>query len=227
MLVCFGLLFPALHSWSVPNFSTLQDLLLASESLEVEVQVKSGAVAVVQLQQPEQFEPMKGNTSGYTYTSICNSWTKKQESHNSCSPRIPTCNTPNKELIHGMQLLLSNLNCCSQKNILHSKNSFSLNRQIYVQLTCHSESPLKSTESPYKSRPQRPPAPEQKGATSFTHHCCSTPRLPWARPWVQSHATHHWHPSLSRLSSLSSTQQAHRINTLCSYHQWWIRFIHL
>lgn len=76
MLVYFGLLFPALRSWSVPNFSTLQDLLLASESLEVEVQVKSGAVAVVQLQQPEQFEPMKENTSGYIYTLICNSWTK-------------------------------------------------------------------------------------------------------------------------------------------------------
>lgn len=63
MLAYFGLLFPALHSWSVPSFSILQALLLASESLEVEVQVKSVAVAVVQLQQPEQFEPMKENIS--------------------------------------------------------------------------------------------------------------------------------------------------------------------
>lgn len=83
MLVYFGLLFPALHSWSVPSFSKLQDLLLASESLEVEVQVKSAAVAVVQLQQPEQFEPMKENISFYIHTSICNSWTKTK------NPTIP------------------------------------------------------------------------------------------------------------------------------------------
>lgn len=69
---------------------------------------------------------------------------KKQESCNICSPRISTFyNTPNNKLIQGMQLLLSNLNCCSQKNILQSKNSFGLNGQIYLQLTCHSESPLK------------------------------------------------------------------------------------
>lgn len=63
MLACFGLLSPALHSWSVPSFSTLQALLLASESLEVEVQVKSAAAAAVLLQQPEQFEPMKEDIS--------------------------------------------------------------------------------------------------------------------------------------------------------------------
>lgn len=63
MLAYFGLPFPALRSWSVPSFSTLQDLLLASESLEVEVQVKSVAGVVVQLQQPEQFEPVKENSS--------------------------------------------------------------------------------------------------------------------------------------------------------------------
>lgn len=67
MLAYFGLLFPAQHSWSVPSFSTLQALLLASESLEVEVQVKFVAAAVVQLQQPEQFEPMKENICLYIH----------------------------------------------------------------------------------------------------------------------------------------------------------------
>lgn len=76
MLAYFGLLFPALHSWSVPSFSTLQALLPASESLEVEVQVKSVAVVVVQLQQPEQSEPMKENILDCRHTLICNSLTK-------------------------------------------------------------------------------------------------------------------------------------------------------
>lgn len=125
---------------------------------------------------------------------------KKQESHKTCSPRISTfCNTPNNKLIQGMQSVLSNLNCCSQKNILHTKNS-------QFEWTDLSSAHLRLWSlSHYKSSPQKPPAPEEEGATSFIHHCCSTPRLPWGRSWVQSHATYHWHPSLSRLSSLSST----------------------
>lgn len=86
MLAYFGLLFPALHSWSVPSFSTLQALLLASESLEVEVQVKSVAAAVVQLQQPERFEPVTENRS-VIYTSVHNSYTKKHKTQRYHQPQ--------------------------------------------------------------------------------------------------------------------------------------------
>ena len=53
----------AQHSWSGPSFSILQALLLASENLEAEVLGKAVAVTVVQLQQPEQFEPMREKPS--------------------------------------------------------------------------------------------------------------------------------------------------------------------
>lgn len=114
MLAYFGLLFPALHSWSVPSFSTLQALLLASESLEVEVQVKSVAVAGVQLQQPEQFEPVKENISVYIYTLICNcsyATVQQKTPSNSTLPLAPGYKPfatllSNKKLIQGTQL------CC-------------------------------------------------------------------------------------------------------------------
>lgn len=151
---------------------------------------------------------------------------KRQESHNTCSPRIPTfCNTPNKKLIQGMQLLLSNLNCYSKKNILHSKNSCRLNRQIYLQLTCHSESPLKSevllqeqateTTSPWTGR-----VPPALLTTAAPHPDCPEEGPGWT-------ITCHWHTSLFRLSFLGSIQQAHRIHTFCSYHWWWVRLVHL
>ena len=53
----------AQRSWSVPSFSILQALLLASENLEAEVLGKAVAVTVVQLQQLGQFEPMREKPS--------------------------------------------------------------------------------------------------------------------------------------------------------------------
>lgn len=60
----------ARHSWSVPSFSTLQALLLASENLEAEVLGKAVAVTVVQLQQPGQFEPMREKSSKHVNKSF-------------------------------------------------------------------------------------------------------------------------------------------------------------
>lgn len=98
---------------------------------------------------------------------------KKQESHKTCSPRIPTfCNTPNNKLIQGMQSVLSNLNCCSQKNILHTKNSFSLNGQIYLQLTCVSEVCLTTRTAHRNHQPLNRKVPPALLTTAVPHLDC-------------------------------------------------------